>query len=70
MLMPWTIRNTVHEQTKKNKSIIYGGRALNAQLPRTLYRRSNDFDVWSKKPGKHANELQSRLDNVVRRDGY
>jgi len=70
MLMPWHIPNTVRTQVKQNDSIIYGRRALNAQLPRTLHRGTIDFDVWSKNPARSANQLQASLDNVVRHDGY
>jgi len=70
MLMPWTTDNVIEHQVKAKKNIIYGARALNAQLPRTLYRKTKDYDIWSKRPAQMADNLQEQLDDVVRYDGY
>ena len=57
-------------QTKKKKNIVYGSRALNAQLPRLLQRPSNDWDIWTKKPRGTANELEQSLDALAGYDAY
>lgn len=52
------IRNCV----KANGNTIYGGRAMNVQLPMTMRRPTFDFDIYSKQPKAHAKQLDKKLD--------
>jgi hypothetical protein len=58
----------IHQQSKRDKAIIYGGEALNALLPRGMHRPSSDFDIMSKKQLKHAVELEKHIDTRMNRD--
>jgi hypothetical protein len=57
-----TIPQTILSQVRKNKSVVYGQRALNEHLPPHLDRYTDDYDVYSKKPKKSAKELEKKLD--------
>lgn len=52
---------TILRQAKKNKSIVYGARALKANMG-FLGRPTQDYDVFSKTPKKSARQLQRSLD--------
>jgi len=50
------------KQVKKNKSIVYGGQAIMAQIPDMFARPTADWDILSKKPKKSARQLEKTLD--------
>ena len=56
-----TWEQNINEFIRKKKNVIYGARALNANLSPLLKRHTNDFDVWSRKPRAHAEELAKEL---------
>jgi len=64
------IPTVVRSQVKKNKSIIYGGHALNTHLPSHLDRHTEDFDIFADKPKKRAQELEKRLDKRFKGDSF
>lgn len=51
----------VVDSVKKRNNIIYGAKAMNAQLPAVYRRPTEDFDIYSEKPRVHAKELQRNL---------
>lgn len=55
------IRATILELAKKKNQVIYGGQALNKQLPINLQKETKDFDIYTKKPKKSAEELAKIL---------
>lgn len=56
------IDKTIKKQAKKRESIIYGARALRAQMPLFLTRPTGDWDVFSKRPKRSARRLEKKLD--------
>jgi len=55
----------IKKKVKRDGDIIYGGRAINAQVPAPFQRVSIDYDVLTKTPKKRANELDRLLDNTA-----
>lgn len=57
------VKPTIIKQVKKDKNIVYGARAMNAQMSfGFLGRQTNDFDIYSSKAKKSANKLEDTLD--------
>jgi len=54
--------STIIPFVKNKGDIIYGSRAMNIQLPKHLRRTSDDYDIWSKKPALHCDQLEDKLD--------
>ena len=52
---------------KKNRNarVVYGRRALNAQLPGFLHSPTTDWDVYTSKPKKVANRIKGKLNREV-----
>ncbi|MBU1121054.1 hypothetical protein KJ660_04215 [Candidatus Micrarchaeota archaeon] len=59
----YLIEPTILENTRKNKNIIYGARAMNSQIGvLKINRPTTDFDIFSRKPKKSAQQLERELD--------
>jgi len=56
-------------QAKKNKSVIYGGQAIKKHIG-FIARPTKDYDILSKKPRKHAIQLERTLDKKSGGDFY
>lgn len=56
-------------QAKKNKSIVYGGQALKANMG-FIARPTRDYDIFSNNPKRSARQLQSSLDKQAGGDYY
>lgn len=54
----------------QDKHIIYGARAINAQLPDFLRSNTEDFDIFSKQPKKDALETENKLDKAYGGDFF
>lgn len=54
--------HVIKEKIKKDQDIIYGARAMNAQLPGPYQRHTQDYDVYSSYPHKKAIQLEKTLD--------
>jgi len=53
----------IKEQIRKDKNIVYGGKAMNKNISFGILRRPTlDFDVVSKKPLESARKLEKKLD--------
>ena len=60
------IPRMVKREAKRNKNIIYGGQAMNIQLPGFLRRLSSfDWDVYTKNPRKSASRMEKRMDREI-----
>ncbi len=65
------INRVVRGHLAKNKiGIVHGKRATNAQLPRDLNRKTNDWDVFVKFPEARARQLEAKLDKKFRGDFF
>ena len=40
----------IESYVKKKRNIIYGAKAMNANLPGYMARYTTDYDIWSRKP--------------------
>lgn len=59
----------IKEQIRKDKNIIYGGKAMNKNMSLgVLYRPTLDFDVISKNPKASARKLEKTLDKKAGAD--
>lgn len=56
------IESIVKKQAKKNKSIIYGAQAISHQVFKPLSRPTVDWDIFSKRPRRSAQQLEKSLD--------
>lgn len=63
------VEKEVKNFLRQNKNIVYGVRSINAQA-NILTRPTADWDAYSKTPEKSANQLQKRLDKLVKGDYF
>lgn len=52
------------------RDIVYGTRALNAQLPRQIQRRTDDWDIFTSSAKREAEELEHKLDKAYGGDYF
>lgn len=64
------LQNTILNFTRRNKGIIHGAKALNERLPKPLYKKTKDFDIFLAKAKTKAKELSEELNKVSRRKIY
>ena len=63
------IKSVILRDTRKDKNIIHGAQALNAQLRIPTRRITRDFDIYTRKsPRAEARELERKLDTKFRAD--
>lgn len=55
---------------KRKTNIVHGARAINAQLPRFLHKKTKDWDVFVKNPELSALRLERKLDKRFRGDFF
>jgi len=60
----------IKDRLRKTKNIVYGGQAMNIQLPFFLQRHTRDYDIYSKTPKKHAKKLEKKLDIAAQGNFY
>lgn len=61
----------VKQDASEDRHIIYGARALNAQLPGYLQKYTEDFDIFvSGNPEKEARETERKLDTLYGGDYF
>lgn len=56
-----TVRTVVLDKAQKDKQIIYGARAYNAQAPDNLKKKTTDYDILTNNPRKSAKEVAETL---------
>ena len=62
----WKIPDIITGEAKKKKQVVYGARAMNAQMPAGfLGRHTEDWDVYTHRPRQTANRMQARLDKQI-----
>jgi len=54
-------KKVILSQAKKKKEVVYGAQAMNVQVPIQLRRPTDDFDMYSKKPGVSAKALKRKM---------
>jgi len=57
------IKETILNQTRKDKNIIYGAQSIKKQLG-ILGRETQDYDIFAKKPKTSALKTDRRLDKI------
>jgi hypothetical protein len=62
------IREKILNLAQKKGQIVYGARATNVQLPTYLRKKTEDYDILTKKPKKSARELVNELKKVTGKD--
>lgn len=64
------IDNVILELAQKNKQVIYGQQSVNVQLPSKFRRKTNDYDILTKKPKQSAERLADRLNKKFKTDEF
>lgn len=62
------IRRIILDRATKDKQIVYGSRAYNAQSPTYLKKSTTDYDILTHKPKKVAKEVVAELKRVLREE--
>lgn len=57
-------------QARRNNEVIYGAQAIKKQMPGFLARKTIDYDIYSRKPRKSANQLENSLDKLAGFDNF
>jgi len=55
----------VIKQARRTGNILHGAFSTNMQMPKQYHRPTHDIDVWSRKPGVHAKEIEDQIDRCV-----
>ena len=55
----------VIRQLKHTNDVMHGAFSTNMQLPPEYQRDTHDIDVWSKKPGVRARQIEKKIDKCV-----
>lgn len=64
------IREVILNRAEKEEQIIYGARAINQQIPHYLHKKTQDYDILTKKPLKSAIKLAEELNRRVGKEEY
>lgn len=64
------IDKVIVDDAVSDKHIIYGARAINAQLPPYLNRQTDDWDIFSSTPKIDAKETEKKLDRAMGGDFF
>jgi len=62
------VTKPIMQQSRRDKTVIYGGHALNRIMGRGYHRDTYDFDVYSPHPLKHALEIEQSIDRGTNSD--
>lgn len=57
------VEQIILSKTAENEDVIYGARAINAQVPNYMEKETEDYDIYTKYPSKSAKELAKELNN-------
>jgi hypothetical protein len=63
-------RQIILDKAQKEQQIIYGARAINRQLPIYLKKKTEDYDILTKKPKSSAEELVNELNRRLGKKEY
>ena len=64
------INKEILKTTREQQWIVHGARALNKQLPKKLYRKTDDWDFFSDTPKKSSILLEREIENEIGMDAY
>lgn len=59
------IEKAIIRRIKKKRYVVHGGKNLNAQLPKELYRPTEDYDLYGRNPQLEAFKMQEYLDRTI-----
>lgn len=59
------VRGVILDTAQREKQIIHGSRAFNIQSPVYLRKETKDWDVFTKKPKKYAEQVAKRLSRIL-----
>lgn len=59
------LKKATLNQAKKEKSVVYGARSIEAQVPGIFFRNTQDYDILSKKPKKSARVTKNNYNKIV-----
>lgn len=62
------VGETIRMQSKKEGVVIYGAQAVNAIVGPVFSRPTNDYDVYSNSPKRHAIQLEKTIDKHTKSD--
>jgi len=54
--------NVIRKDAIAERDIVYGTHALNAQMPKFLQRKTDDWDIFTSNAQREAKELEDKLD--------
>lgn len=66
----FTIRSNVLDIAQKKGQVVYGGQAINKQLPINLKKKTKDYDIYTKQPKKSAEELTRKLNKSFGKEEF
>lgn len=62
---PKKVNRVIKKHIKKNKNVVYGGKAINSYLPKRLQRHTEDYDIFTETPARQqAIKAEQRLDKA------
>ncbi len=64
------VKQIIVQDATKDGHIIYGAQASNIQLPPHLRKHTEDFDIFTKKSKKEAEETEKKLDKAYGGDYF
>ena len=56
--------------TKKNKNTIYGARSIQKQIGQLKARPTQDWDIYSRQPNKHAKQMTSKFNRMSNSNAF
>lgn len=56
--------SVILKDAAEDKHVIYGAKAINAQLPASLNVPTDDFDIFTSRPKEEARETERKLDKA------
>ena len=63
-------KRIILQDAAEDGHIIFGARASNAQLPPHLQKHTEDFDIFTKKSKKEAEQMEKKLDKAYGMDSH
>jgi hypothetical protein len=67
---PELAKQLILQDAAKDEHIVFGAQASNAQLPSHLKKHTEDFDIFTKKSKKEAEEMEKKLDKAYGGDYF
>ena len=68
--MEQKVKNIILNEAVRRNQIIYGATAINRQLPEYLRKETEDIDIITKNPKKHATDIANSLNKELGYEKY